>query len=63
MPAGFGSRGGGGRSAAQICNLQTQITTPLGHAVVLGVTPTESMTSVFVVQVLRRLPAKAAAKP
>jgi hypothetical protein len=61
-PAGFGSRGGG-RPAAQICNLQTQITTPLGHAVVLGVTPTEAMTSVFVVQVLRKEPAKAAAKP
>jgi type II/III secretion system protein len=37
--------GGGG------AKLATQLTTPLGHYVVLGVTPTESLTSVFVVQV------------
>jgi hypothetical protein len=36
----------------EICNLQTQISAPLGHLVVLGVTPNESLTSVFVVQVL-----------
>jgi hypothetical protein len=66
---GGGFQGGGfqggrvGMSSAQICNLQTTITTPLGHAVVLGVTPTETMTSVFVVQVLRKEPKKPAAKP
>lgn len=51
-------RGGFGAPASagldQICNVRTQITTPLGHPVVLGVTPTEGMTSVFVVQVLRK---------
>ena len=31
-----------------------QITTPIGQSVVLGVTPTDGMTSVFVVQVLRK---------
>jgi hypothetical protein len=35
-----------------ICNLQTEISAPIGHLVVLGVTPTESATSVFVVQIL-----------
>jgi type II secretory pathway component GspD/PulD (secretin) len=39
-----------------VCKLQTQITTPLGHAVVLGATPTYGRTSVFVVQVLPRKP-------
>jgi hypothetical protein len=38
----------------EICNLQTDITAPSGHLVVLGVTPTESLTSAFVVQVLRK---------
>ncbi len=38
----------------QICSLRTRITTPLGHAVVVGVTPTDGTTSVFVVQVLRK---------
>src|SRR5262249_8783406 len=45
---------GGRRSEEQICSLSTHITTPLGHAVVLGVTPTDGLTSVFVVQVLRK---------
>jgi hypothetical protein len=49
---GFGGRGA--PRGAQICNLRTQIRTTLGHAVVLGVTPTDGMTSVFVVQVLRK---------
>jgi hypothetical protein len=39
------------RGSVQLCNIATQITTPPGHFVVLGVTPTESLTSVFVVQV------------
>jgi hypothetical protein len=43
----------GNPGAQQICSLQTQIAAPPGHLVVLGVTPTGSMTSVFVVQVLR----------
>jgi hypothetical protein len=35
----------------QICRLETQITVPFGHFVVLGVTPTMAVTSAFVVQV------------
>jgi hypothetical protein len=34
-----------------VCNLQTEISAPPGHFVVLGMTPTGAMTSVFVVQV------------
>ncbi len=46
---------GGGRGAPErMCGLRTQITAPFGHAVVLGVTPTDAMTSVFVVQVHRK---------
>jgi Bacterial type II/III secretion system short domain len=37
----------------EIVNLRTSITAPPGHLVVLGMTPTETLTSVFVVQVLR----------
>ncbi len=51
VPGGFGGPRG---KPASICNLRTQISAPLGHAVVLGVTPTEGMTSVFVVQVLQK---------
>jgi hypothetical protein len=43
----------GNPGAVEICALQTQIAAPPGHLVVLGVTPTGSMTSVFVVQVTR----------
>lgn len=50
---GRGANFGGSPRSDKICSLQTQITTPLGHAVVLGVTPTDGMPSVFVVQVLR----------
>jgi hypothetical protein len=35
-----------------ICHLETNISAPPGHLVVLGVTPMQSMTSAFVVQVL-----------
>jgi hypothetical protein len=35
-------------------SLQTEISAPSGHVVVLGVTPTGSVTSVFAVQVLRK---------
>jgi hypothetical protein len=37
---------------APLCSLQTNITTHLGHAVVLGVTPTVGITSIFVIQIL-----------
>jgi hypothetical protein len=47
------SRGAAG-GKEEICNLQTEISAPSGHLVVLGVTPTETMTSAFVVQVLRK---------
>jgi len=36
----------------EICDLQTEISAPPGHLVVLGVTPTDTTTSVFVVQVI-----------
>jgi hypothetical protein len=39
---------------APLCSLDTKITAPPGHSVVLGVTPNELMTSAFVVQVLPR---------
>ncbi|HEY8504081.1 MAG TPA: secretin N-terminal domain-containing protein [Gemmataceae bacterium] len=37
---------------AELAHLETTIAAPLGHSVVLGVTPIESKTSVFVVQFL-----------
>jgi hypothetical protein len=36
-----------------ICNLQAEVSAPPGHFVVLGVTPTDTVTSAFVVQLLR----------
>jgi hypothetical protein len=39
------------RGSVAGANLSTQIATPPGHFVVLGVTPTDKLTSVFVVQV------------
>jgi hypothetical protein len=42
-----------GNTSVNICKLETSITAPPGHLVVLGMTPTDTMTSVFVVQVLR----------
>ena len=36
---------------AVLCQLKTTIKAPIGQSVVLGVTPLDSMTSVFVVQV------------
>jgi hypothetical protein len=44
-PKGDGTR-------AQVCKLETSIYAPPRHAVVLGLTPTETVTSVFVVQLL-----------
>jgi Bacterial type II/III secretion system short domain len=40
------------KDTAELCNITTEISAPIGHFVVLGVTPTRSMSSVFVVQVL-----------
>jgi hypothetical protein len=37
----------------ELGNVSTSITAPVGHLVVLGMTPTDATTSVFVVQVLR----------
>jgi hypothetical protein len=41
-----------GRPSGQISGLNTEITAPVGHAVVLGMTPNATSTSVFVVQIL-----------
>jgi hypothetical protein len=43
---------GGQKVHGPLCRLATEIVAPLGHFVVLGVTPTAATTSVFVVQVL-----------
>ncbi len=40
------------RVKEEICRLETEISAPLGHLVVLGMTPVEGATSVFVVQIL-----------
>lgn len=48
----------GGRASTDLCNLETEISAPPGHLVVLGVTPTDGVSSAFVVQVLRREAAK-----
>jgi hypothetical protein len=42
------------KAIEEICNLETEISAPPGHLVVLGVTPTETATSAFVVQVLHK---------
>jgi hypothetical protein len=47
------TRRGAGPEAVDLGHVQTDITAPPGHLVVLGVTPTDTLTSVFVVQVLR----------
>ncbi len=41
-----------GPPGRRLCRLETTVVAPLGHAVVLGVTPTGEMTSVFVLQIL-----------
>jgi hypothetical protein len=46
MPPG----GLGGAELRRLCNLNTMVKAPLGHTVVLGVTPVGKMTSVFVIQ-------------
>src|SRR4029077_6556385 len=42
-----------GTGETSLCELRTEITAPIGHFVVLGMTPMDAMTSVFVVQVLK----------
>jgi Bacterial type II/III secretion system short domain len=39
-------------SSKNLCSINTTVSAPPGHAVVLGVTPIDSMNSVFVIQVL-----------
>jgi hypothetical protein len=53
-------RGRGGSRGEQLCHLASELTLTPGHSVVLGVTPINAMTSVFVVQLLE---APAAKKP
>jgi hypothetical protein len=59
-PGGKTSRRG---SAPAICRLRTGISAPPGHAVVLGVTPTDGTTSAFVVQLLPRKGAAPVKRP
>jgi hypothetical protein len=42
-----------GPNNVDLSTISTEITAPIGHLVVLGATPTRSLTSVFVVQMLR----------
>ena len=51
------------RGTEEISNIQTEISAPPGHLVVLGMTPTETTTSVFVVQVLPTEARKPGARP
>jgi type II secretory pathway component GspD/PulD (secretin) len=57
------ARAGRTRDARGVASLRTQATVPLGRPVVLGVTPTEALTSAFVVQVVRKQPPSQPAKP
>jgi hypothetical protein len=41
-----------------VCRVATQIVAPPGHSIVLGVTPSETLTSVFIVQLMPKLQAK-----
>jgi len=50
-PAAAGAPGRGGPTTKRLVELGTTIAAPLGHYVVLGVTPVEKMTSVFILQV------------
>jgi hypothetical protein len=42
----------GAATATPVCRVATNITAPPGHSVVLGVTPSENLTSVFIVQLI-----------
>jgi hypothetical protein len=46
--------GAAGKGQGEICKLRTDISAPPGHFVVLGVTPTDTVTNVFVIQIIRR---------
>ena len=46
------SADGGDETALQLCSLQSTISAPFGHSVVLGATPIGAVTSVFVVQIV-----------
>jgi hypothetical protein len=50
----------GGGQTLPVCQIGTNIVTPPGHSVVLGVTPTGDLTSVFIVQLI---PPKKAVAP
>jgi hypothetical protein len=50
------------RVQEEICRLETEISAPLSHLVVLGMTPVEGATSVFVVQILGPDAAKTAGR-
>lgn len=52
-PAQFG----GENRRQDILHLETEIAAPMGHIVVLGMTPTANLTSVFLVQIQRAEPA------
>lgn len=41
-----------------VCRLATMIAAPVGHSVVLGVTPSENLTSVFIVQLMASKPSQ-----
>ena len=45
-----------GDNKRNLCDLETEVVAPLGHPVVLGVTPVGQRTSVFVLQVLPDTP-------
>jgi hypothetical protein len=50
-------RSGTGRERSPVAGVHTQVTAPPGRLVVLGVTPTDKLTSAFVVQVEGKKPA------
>jgi hypothetical protein len=43
-----------GKGQNEICKIRTDITAPPGHFVVLGATPSNTVTNVFAIQILRR---------
>lgn len=45
--------GARGTTSSVLCQLETEIAAPIGHSVVLGVTPMETMSSIFVLQMRR----------
>ncbi len=51
----------GTKMADDLCQIQTEITAPPGHFVVLGMTPTDNLTSALIVQIIK--PEGVLAKP